>query len=202
MQLPAQPKPPSYIPKEWLIPYSLASYTHQDEESGLQFTTGPQLIELQILCMAAAAGEDVDSRFASVTDADKAAIRGTCWANTCRLANLRDVHGNEFSACGGKSKSPSEGGCLLKHVSNLTPLQCALSKASLDKRAQVMAEKTHRRDDPTGEGPTNLARWCLVCGVWVTAQALVQTIQIKMSGAPGVKARDTYRRNAALRSHH
>ena len=52
----------------------------------------------------------------------------------------------------------------MKHVSNLTPLQCSLSKASLDKRAQVLEEKEQRRNDPTGAGPTNLARWCLVCG--------------------------------------
>ena len=98
------------------------------------------------------------------TDIDKTAIRGTCWVNTCRLAGLRDANGNDFPPCGGKEKSPSEGGCSFKHVSNLTPLQQALSKASFEKRAQVISEKEQRRNDPTGVGPPNLERWCKVCG--------------------------------------
>ena len=49
-------------------------------------------------------------------------------------------------------------------MSNLTPLQQALSKASFEKRAQAISEKEQRRNDPTGAGPPNLERWCKVCG--------------------------------------
>lgn len=126
--------------QEWVDPYTVESYSHKHEDTGLFFTTTPQEIEVQVLCIACAAGEmQADGRFAAVTDVDKAAIRRVCWLNTCRLANFRDAQGQEFPQCGGKDKQPSDGGCMLKHVNNLTPSQQLLSKVSYEKRSMVMA---------------------------------------------------------------
>ena len=116
------PRPMTCTPGFWCPETSttMEGEPHQDEHTGMMFATGPQEVEVQILCIACAADELADGRFATVTDADKAAIRGTCWLHTNRLASFRDAEGNEFPACGGKDKHPSEGGCSLKHVYNLS----------------------------------------------------------------------------------
>ena len=79
------------VGQSWILPYTVENYSHEDEIMGMRFTIGPQEIELQVLCIACAAADAPDGRFATVTDADRAAIRGTCWLNICRIANLRDA---------------------------------------------------------------------------------------------------------------
>ena len=153
------------VAQDWILPYTVENYSHEDEITGMRFATGPEEIEVQVLCIACAAADAPDGRFATITDVDRAAIRGTCWLNTCRLANYRGANGNEFPACGRKDKSPAEGGCSLKHVNNLSPIQNMLSKASYEKRSQVMSEKEQRRNDPSGVGPLKFAGHALKCDV-------------------------------------